>query len=82
MKHVLDVNCGMHSIGHHTLVECFIQRVYFIRGSLLHVLSCRICENGKTTVEKRDNGQLVSRKVDGQMVPIENGTEKKPGLTM
>jgi hypothetical protein len=39
----------------------------------------RVVENGKTTVEKRENGKLVSKLVDGQAIAIDGG---KPGLTM
>lgn len=59
---------------------CRLFRGYFIGGSA--VLPCRIVENGKTIVEKRENGEVVSKSVNGQKVAIENHPEKKPGLTM
>ena len=39
---------------------------------------CRVVENGKTTVERLENGRLISRTVNGQQVALADGTESDP----
>lgn len=45
---------------------------------VLMPMACRVTENGKTTVERLENGRLVSRSVNGQQVAIADGTESDP----